>query len=96
MKTIQELLRHANFIVAMDVYTQGVTDVKRNARSWIVRQIMDVLEVGVSRFGLPSWEVPHGPFHTHVFKTAIVEVVEDIWRPRRDLNPCYRRESLTG
>jgi hypothetical protein len=25
---------------------------------------------------------------------ARVEVTEKIWRPRRDLNPCYRRESL--
>ena len=33
IKTIQELLRHANFKVTMDVYTQAVTDVKRTARS---------------------------------------------------------------
>ena len=32
------------------------------------------------------------PFQTHVFETEIVEVVGDIWRPRRDSNPCYRRE----
>lgn len=31
VKTIQELLRHANFKVTMDVYTQAVTDVKRTA-----------------------------------------------------------------
>jgi site-specific recombinase XerD len=40
IKTIQELLRHANFKVTMDVYTQAVTDVKRTARSRVVRQIM--------------------------------------------------------
>ena len=33
IKTIQELLRHANFKVTMDVYTQAVTDVKRTAHS---------------------------------------------------------------
>jgi len=40
VKTIQELLRHANFKVTMDVYTQAVTDVKRTAHSRVVRQIM--------------------------------------------------------
>jgi integrase len=38
--TIQELLRHANFKVTMDVYTQAVTDVKRTAHSRVARQIM--------------------------------------------------------
>ncbi len=40
VKTIQELLRHANFKVTMDVYTQAVTEVKRTAQSRVVRQIM--------------------------------------------------------
>ncbi len=26
-------------------------------------------------------------------KPAIPQVVDKVWRPRRDLNPCYRRES---
>jgi len=46
VKTIQETLRHANFKVTMDVYTQGVMETKRNAHSRVVRQIMDVPEVG--------------------------------------------------
>jgi len=44
VKTIQETLRHANFKVTMDVYTQAVTEVKRSAHSRVVRQIMDVKE----------------------------------------------------
>jgi integrase len=40
VKTIQELLRHANFKVTMDVYTQAVTDVKRTAHGRVARQIM--------------------------------------------------------
>lgn len=40
VKTIQETLRHANFKVTMDVYTQGVMEVKRNAHARVVRQIM--------------------------------------------------------
>ena len=45
VKTIQELLRHANFKVTMDVYTQAVTEVKRTAQSRVVRQIMGEKEV---------------------------------------------------
>ena len=40
VKTIRETLRHANFKVTMDVYTQAVTEVKRNAHDRVVRQIM--------------------------------------------------------
>jgi integrase len=46
VKTVQETLRHANFKVTMDVYTQGVMELKRNAHGRVVRQIMDVPEVG--------------------------------------------------
>ncbi len=44
VKTIQETLRHANFKVTMDVYTQGTAEVRRTAHSRVVRQIMDVAE----------------------------------------------------
>ena len=44
VKTIQETLRHANFKVTMDVYTQAVTEVKRSAHNRVVRQIMNVAE----------------------------------------------------
>ena len=46
LKTIQETLRHANFKVTMDVYTQAVTAIKRSAHDRVVRQIMDVPEDG--------------------------------------------------
>lgn len=46
VKTIQELLRHANFKVTMDVYTQAVTDVKRTAHSRVARQIMGPIRDG--------------------------------------------------
>ena len=45
-----------------------------------------------NRFGFPHPEILIEPFRTHVFRDEIVEVVEKIWRPRRDSNPCYRRE----
>jgi len=44
VKTIQELLRHANFKVTMDVYTQAVTKVKRTAHSRVARQIMGPIQ----------------------------------------------------
>jgi len=40
VKTIQETLRHANFKVTMDVYTQAVTEIKRSAHNRVVRQIL--------------------------------------------------------
>ena len=46
MKTIQETLRHANFKVTMDVYTQAITEIKRDAHSRVVRQIMGNPETG--------------------------------------------------
>ncbi|HEV2465261.1 MAG TPA: site-specific integrase [Acidobacteriaceae bacterium] len=44
VKTIQETLRHANFKVTMDVYTQGITAIRRTAHSRVVRQIMGTSE----------------------------------------------------
>jgi integrase len=46
VKTIQETLRHANFKVTMDVYTQAITEIKRDAHSRVVRQIMGNPETG--------------------------------------------------
>ena len=33
VKTVQELLRHANSSVTLNLYAQAVTDIKRNAQS---------------------------------------------------------------
>jgi integrase len=40
IKTIQELLRHANYKVTADVYTQAMTEAKREAQSRVVRMIL--------------------------------------------------------
>ena len=40
IKTVQELLRHANISVTMNVYAQGVTELKRHAHSRIVRMVI--------------------------------------------------------
>ena len=39
IKTVQELLRHANISVTMNVYAQGVTELKRHAQHRIVRMV---------------------------------------------------------
>ena len=40
IKTIQELLRHANYKVTADTYMQAVTPVKRAALSKLVKMIL--------------------------------------------------------
>jgi site-specific recombinase XerD len=40
IKTIQELLRHSNYKVTADVYTQAMTKAKRQAQSRVVRMIL--------------------------------------------------------
>ena len=47
VKTVQELLRHANSRITLDVYTQAVTSTKRAAQSKVVR--MMVSDVGQKR-----------------------------------------------
>ena len=49
VKTVQELLRHANSRITLDVYTQAVNSTKRAAQSEVVRMMLPDLgtkEVG--------------------------------------------------
>ena len=41
VKTVQELLRHANSSITLNLYAQAVTDTKRNAQSKIARLVFD-------------------------------------------------------
>jgi site-specific recombinase XerD len=41
VKTVQELLRHANISITMNVYAQAVTDIKRTAQSKIARLVFN-------------------------------------------------------
>jgi hypothetical protein len=38
---VQELLRHANSLVTMNLYAQAITDVKRKAQSRLVSMLLD-------------------------------------------------------
>jgi integrase len=40
VKTVQELLRHANSRITLDVYVQAVTATKREAQSKVVRMMI--------------------------------------------------------
>ena len=40
MKTVQELLRHANSKITLDIYTQAVNSHKRAAQSSVVRMMV--------------------------------------------------------
>jgi hypothetical protein len=39
VKTVQELMRHANSSVALNLYAQAVTGIKRNAQSKVARLV---------------------------------------------------------
>jgi integrase len=39
VKTVQELLRHANKSITLNLYAQAVTDIKRSAQSRVARLV---------------------------------------------------------
>jgi integrase len=41
VKTVQELLRHANSLVTMNLYAQAVTQTKRDAQSRVVSMLFN-------------------------------------------------------
>jgi integrase len=41
VKTVQELLRHANSLVTMNLYAQAITEVKRKAQSRLVSMLLN-------------------------------------------------------
>jgi RNA polymerase sigma-70 factor, ECF subfamily len=64
--------------VGLDTYTQALTPEKRAAHSEVVSMIRPQ----------PSLY----PCCTASFEVIFAQTAETSWRPRRDLNPCYRRE----
>jgi integrase len=51
VKTVQELLRHANSRITLDVYTQAVNSTKRAAQSKVVRMMVP----GVGKTGVETY-----------------------------------------
>jgi hypothetical protein len=56
IKTVQELLRHANSRITLDVYTQAVTSNKRAAQSKVVRMMVPNAGTVLSDMGTTGFE----------------------------------------
>jgi site-specific recombinase XerD len=56
IKTVQELLRHANSRITLDVYIQALTSNKRAAQSKVVRMIVFNVGTVVSDVGTTGFE----------------------------------------
>ena len=101
IKVMQELLRHPSTRVILDRYTQAVTPAKRAAQTERLNsRRCAVLPQGEDCQGCLSWssEVCWKfvcPFVPMRFLRNCRKLLVLSWRPRRDLNPCYRRERDT-
>jgi Phage integrase family len=51
LKTAQELLRHANSRITLDVYTRAISETKRDANNKVMEM---VLEAGKTKVSAPS------------------------------------------
>ena len=90
IKTIQELLRHANYKVTADIYTQAMTKAKREAQTRVVRMILP--EKATKKVGWIRASFPYRTLLNPRAKGSIPINSLECWRPRRDSNPRYRRE----
>jgi integrase len=75
-KVVQGLLRHHSIKVTMDIYDEAMSDEKQMAHRKVLR-LVTRKDRTVTRTASETGNPPSYRF---------------IWRPRRDLNPCYRRE----
>ena len=78
VKVVQELLRHSTSRMTLDTYTQALESAQASRAEQSGR---------------------HDPTERAcIFCVSRVQMgfpcklIDKIWRPRRDLNPCYRRE----
>ena len=94
VKTVQELLRHANSRITLDVYTQAVNSHKRAAQSKVVR--MMVPNVGQREVQTDSLLVSSAsvmdPNRTRIYIVTCRSPYEAkffsfVWRGRRGSNP---------
>ena len=75
-KVVVGLLRHSSIRITMDIYDEAMSDEKQMAHRKVLRLVTRKQPVPQS--------VPHR-------KPGSASCLF-CWRPRRDLNPCYRRE----
>jgi len=86
VKVVQVLLRHGSARITMDVYAQAMTSAKRLAQGKVVAMLRCCGRG--KRRGDKTCVSPLCPRRKARFPTSLLFC----WRPRRDLNPCYRRE----
>jgi integrase len=86
VKVVQELLRHGSVRITMDVYAQAKMQDKKECSTQGGRRISAA--IGEERVGRGLTGPRSGPQRFHGFALSCLEC----WRPRRDSNPCYRRE----
>ena len=93
---MQELLRHASSRVTMDTYTQAVTPAKRLAQAQSLASSTSNRKPLLLRSPYEPQpyanSLPLVPICAYGETVTSPQVIDLIWRPRRDLNPCYRRE----
>jgi hypothetical protein len=98
IKVVQELLRHPSTRVILDRYTQAGTPAKRAAQTERLNcRRCAVIPQGGECQGCLSWSSEvcwkFVPFCAYASSDELRKLLILSWRPRRDLNPCYRRES---
>jgi hypothetical protein len=81
---------HATFKVTADTYTQAVTPVKRDAQAKIAK--LDFGRRSRSKARHADNPIAYWTLMDLDAKQGFRVSALESWRPRRDLNPCYRRE----
>jgi hypothetical protein len=76
-KIVQGLLRNNSIKVTMDIYDEAMSDEKQMAHRKALRLVTRKQDRTVMRTASG---------------TGVPASILFCWRPRRDLNPCYRRE----
>ena len=87
IKTVQELLRHANSRITLDIYTQAVTPAKRAAQTKVVEMILPKSRAErAGRNPRKGSDFLIEPFRTHAVEGGVCKCLKR-WRGRRDSNP---------
>ena len=92
---MQELLSHPSTRVTLDRHTQAVTPAKRlklSGSTAVVAQFFPKGKTARAAYGVAKWVGNLCPFVPMRFLRNCRKLLVLSWRPRRDLNPCYRRE----
>jgi hypothetical protein len=96
LKTAQELLRHANSRITLDIYTRAISETKRDANNKVMEM---VIEAGKARFQNPR---QHPRKRSHCCSRAakkVPETLSTLQHPRGskpNLSLCHKPFILLG